>query len=306
MILKEIKDERKLEDDEIYTTAIACEIEPKLASTVLELFSALLPLQQYGLGHLKRMRKTVLQKSSDKQKDIILLEILLCPEKNFDQVPTDLLKYIQKQQIVRVAKIPACNRIEFEEWGRIWPSSYRPNIIERERENGTSEKDMERIKRYMEIVKNDGNRLEIVLKKPNDGGIIVNPVNEEVVMTSTTAFEHLMKIEGDAACMHPLYTTTMICIEGISAIVRGEIDCKGILPDDYYLCTGLDIYLNTEPDLMSAMALVHSRIRHVYYLNESLNDGALNTFYKLHCLRSLNHKFRVFHLVEDTSRNNNR
>ena len=91
----------------------------------------------------------------------------------------------------------------------------------------------------------------------------------------------------------------MICIEGVSAMVRGEIDSNGILPEDYYLCTGLDLYLHMEPDLMTSMALVHSRIRNVYFLNESFNDGALKTFYKLHSLRSLNHKFRVFHVIED-------
>ena len=46
MKLIEITDQRKLEDDEIYTTAIACEVEPKQASTILEKFCILLPLQQ--------------------------------------------------------------------------------------------------------------------------------------------------------------------------------------------------------------------------------------------------------------------
>lgn len=300
MIIQEIKDERKLEEHEIYMTAIACEIEPKLASAALEHFSALLPLQQYGLGHLKRMRRTIVEKSLDRrQHDIILLEILVCPQKNVEQIPVELLKYCDKQRVVTVAKIPALNRIEFEEWGRIWPSSFRPNLLEREREQVMSQDENKRISRYMEFVKLDGNRLEIELKKQNDGGIIVNPVNEAIVMTSANAYLHVIKMEGEAACTHPLYTSSMICIEGVSAIVRGEIDAKGILPDDYYLCTGLDIYLNTEPDLMSSMALVHSRIRHVYYLNESPLDGALNTFYKLHCLRSLNHKFRVFRVIKE-------
>lgn len=299
MIIKEINDERKLEEHEIYTTAIACEIEPKQASTVLEQFCSLMPLQPYGLGHLKRMKRTVLEKSIEKHKDIIILEILVCPEKNIDQIPLELLKYCDKKRVVKVAKIPALNRVEFEEWGRVWPSSYRPNILERQREHGASKEDIERVKKYLELVKHDRNRCEIELNKPNNGGIIVNPLNEAVVMTSIDAYLHLKKMQGENIYNHPLYTPTMICIEGISAIVRGEIDSQGLLPDDYYLCTGLDLYLYREPDLMSSMALVHSRIRHVYYLNESVDDGALNTFYNLHCLRSLNHKFRVFHVIEE-------
>lgn len=297
MKLEEIKDQRNLEDDEIYITAIACEIEPKQASMILEKFCTLLPLQQYGLGHLKRMRRTILLEENDKRNT--LLEILVCPEKYFEKIPLELLNYCNKKNIVKVSKVPALNKNEFEEWGRIWPSSYRPNLIERERENGPTQEHIESVKKYMELVKEDKIRSEIELKKKNNGGIIVNPVNEMVVMTSTNAYLYLKNLKGERTLFNPIYTTAMICIEGVSAMVRGEIDSKGVLPEDYYLCTGLDLYLNMEPDLMTSMALVHSRIRNVYFLNESLNDGALKTFYKLHSLRSLNHKFRVFHVIED-------
>jgi tRNA-specific adenosine deaminase 3 len=293
MKLIEIIDQRKLEDDEIYTTAIACEVEPKQASTILEKFCILLPLQQYGLGHLKRMRRY------ENDKGNTLLEILVCPEKYFEQIPLELLNYCNKKNIVKVSKIPALNKNEFEEFGRIWPSSYRPNLIERDRENGPTQEHIDNVKKYMKLVKEDTIRSEMELKKSNNGGIIINPVNGMVVMTSTNAYLHLKNIKGEKTLFNPIYTTAMICIEGVSAMVRGEIDSNGILPEDYYLCTGLDLYLHMEPDLMTSMALVHSRIRNVYFLNESFNDGALKTFYKLHSLRSLNHKFRVFHVIED-------
>ena len=62
-----------------------------------------------------------------------------------------------------------------------------------------------------------------------------------------------------------IYTPTMLCIEGVSAIVRGDINNNGSLPDNFYLCSGLDLYLIEEPDLLSSFALVHSRIRRVFY-----------------------------------------
>ena len=44
------------------------------------------------------------------------------------------------------------------------------------------------------------------------------------------------------------------------------------------------------------MALVHSRIGRVFYVNYS-EDGALGTRYKLHSLTALNHRFDVYHCV---------
>ena len=72
------------------------------------------------------------------------------------------------------------------------------------------------------------------------------------------------------------------------------------IPEDSYLCTGLDLYVTVEPDLMSSMALVHSRIRRVFYKYPSVSEGALGTHYNIHSLRSLNHHFRVFKIVPKT------
>ncbi len=113
-------------------------------------------------------------------------------------------------------------------------------------------------------------------------------------MTSLKSLYHCARGKVAAACgSYPLYTPTMLCIEGAAAILRGEIDGEG-LPENHYLCNGLDLYLTEEPDLMSSMALVHSRIRKVYYLHSSLEHGALGSLYKIHSLSSLNHHFRVF------------
>ena len=77
--------------------------------------------------------------------------------------------------------------------------------------------------------------------------------------------------------------------DGFAGATRMSCDA---LPEQY-LCSGLDIYLQQEPDAMSCMALVHSRIRRVYY-NHPSTFGTLATHTHMHDLRLLNHRYRAF------------
>jgi tRNA-specific adenosine deaminase 3 len=66
---------------------------------------------------------------------------------------------------------------------------------------------------------------------------------------------------------------------------------------DAYLLNNLDLYTLDEPCAMCAMALVHSRIRRVFYVR-STPFGALGSQYSVHTHTSLNHHFQVFQLVD--------
>jgi hypothetical protein len=48
-------------------------------------------------------------------------------------------------------------------------------------------------------------------------------------MTSHDAILHTVKKKGPTALQNPLLNTTMLCIEGTAAIVRGEIENEGDL-----------------------------------------------------------------------------
>ncbi|XP_045813021.1 tRNA-specific adenosine deaminase TAD3-like isoform X2 [Trifolium pratense] len=64
-----------------------------------------------------------------------------------------------------------------------------------------------------------------------------------------------------------------------------------------YLCTGYDIYLVWEPCTMCAMALVHQRIRRIFYAFPNPKTGALGSVYRLQGEKSLNHHYAVFRVL---------
>ncbi|PKA58692.1 hypothetical protein AXF42_Ash008979 [Apostasia shenzhenica] len=64
-----------------------------------------------------------------------------------------------------------------------------------------------------------------------------------------------------------------------------------------YLCTGFDIYIVWEPCSMCAMALVHQRIRRIFYAFPNPNTGALGSVHRLHGEKSLNHHYSVFRIL---------
>ncbi|XP_043722901.1 tRNA-specific adenosine deaminase TAD3 isoform X2 [Telopea speciosissima] len=76
--------------------------------------------------------------------------------------------------------------------------------------------------------------------------------------------------------------------------------CTDNLPSEVvrpYLCTGFDIYLVWEPCAMCAMALVHQRIRRIFYAFPNPNAGALGSVYRLQGEKSLNHHYAVFRVL---------
>ncbi|KAL1543253.1 tRNA-specific adenosine deaminase TAD3-like isoform X1 [Salvia divinorum] len=68
-------------------------------------------------------------------------------------------------------------------------------------------------------------------------------------------------------------------------------------PTRPYLCTGYDIYFVWEPCAMCSMAIVHQRIRRVFYAFPNPNDGALGSVHRLQGERSLNHHYAVFRVM---------
>jgi tRNA-specific adenosine deaminase 3 len=61
-----------------------------------------------------------------------------------------------------------------------------------------------------------------------------------------------------------------------------------------YLCTGLDVYAYGEPCIMCAMALVHSRVGRLFYIETNVRFGGIESQAQVHTNMKLNHRYRAF------------
>lgn len=112
----------------------------------------------------------------------------------------------------------------------------------------------------------------------------------------------------DYRCEHPLQHSVMVAIDHLSSnsiYQRENLLLKYVETNktkESYLLNGCSIYLTDEPCVMCAMALLHSRIENVFYLNSNPTFGSLGSIYKLHLLKKTNHRFNVYQLkqIENT------
>ncbi|CAH8297674.1 unnamed protein product [Eruca vesicaria subsp. sativa] len=76
-----------------------------------------------------------------------------------------------------------------------------------------------------------------------------------------------------------------------------ETALRGHSIEKPYLCTGHDIFLLWEPCTMCAMALVHQRIKRIFYAFPNPRAGGLGSVHRLQGEKSLNHHYAVFRVL---------
>jgi hypothetical protein len=204
--LDEVIGSRTYSFGEIMVEVVVAQIDPKQASEILQEFATVLPLQRYNLDHMKRVRRSLIDRD--------ILEILICPVRCIDDVPAYLKEKCKPDtlRITSVPKIKPMTRTEYEEWGREWPTMFRPNASDKERERGFNAVEMAQHSYFMSIVDIDskdvsvhwatgdgtanGLNLDIALE---GGGIVVNPQNGQVY--SKVHFYFTLKM-GSAMTWH--------------------------------------------------------------------------------------------------------
>ncbi|KAI8898452.1 cytidine deaminase-like protein [Globomyces pollinis-pini] len=256
-----IEKTRTLETIKVYIISIS----NKKTQSLLKLLDSKFPLKD--LYFLKRIQK--LNQSHN--------QLIVCKECDIDleSLNTILNEFEDYSiDIIEVSKYPALTRSQFDDWRLLWPMTF--HITPHQDELNLSESQSADF--YF-------TKLSLLDPKLNHG-MIVNPKSNTIVT------------ETEMNSKHPLNHTVMLLINNVSQLQLQRADelnasgkRKSSLED--YLCNGFDLYIANEPCTMCTMALVHSRIRRVFYVN-SYKYGALGSQYQFHTHESLNHHFQVW------------
>ncbi|KAJ1839560.1 hypothetical protein LPJ73_006717 [Coemansia sp. RSA 2703] len=71
-------------------------------------------------------------------------------------------------------------------------------------------------------------------------------------------------------------------------------DGEGEAGESGYLCAGLDVFSTKEPCVMCCMALVHSRVGRLFFIDQDAVAGGISR-YSMHARKALNHHFTTYH-----------
>jgi hypothetical protein len=216
-------------DYEKTTRAFVISVPPIKVATTLMQFSEQVPLERYGLTHLKRVQKDRDSKSDPR--------IIVCQVAEYEMLPDNVKSFCSEMNlhVVDVAKYPPRSRIEFEALSVYWPLNFHMSQIEKDREKGFDAAATSAILAGWRALLDEEERMRQLSKVYPDvkakAGLIINPANGAIVSTSSKSFQYIVSTKssgsGSRLALHPLYTPTMLCIDGVASVVAGLLDGQG-------------------------------------------------------------------------------
>ncbi|XP_064485589.1 probable inactive tRNA-specific adenosine deaminase-like protein 3 isoform X2 [Ornithodoros turicata] len=277
---------REVETVPVYVAAIT---DRQKTSQLVRMLSVTMSLG--NLQHLKRVR------TSSSGLEIIICQ---CPEghSGTTQSLTDILGGNTPEglsphvKVVNVPKHTPMTRPQYECSNCMWPTQFHENkhiaqVLNDELFDNGEKLELES---YMRLAVTAAKKASTC-----DAVTIVNPSSHKVLVTTVrnnnhplqhavlTALDLVARLQGGGAWNLP---------DGCILYDVSQEDQR-VDGQEPYLCTGYDVYVTQEPCLMCSMALVHSRIRRLFYGCRS-PAGALGSQHKLHVQKGLNHHFEVW------------
>ncbi|KAL1520283.1 hypothetical protein AB1Y20_023749 [Prymnesium parvum] len=203
---------------------------------------------------------------------------------------------------LRAAAVPRhapLTRAQFSAWGAVWPVHFHESAAAAQLAKFLPPP---HAAEHAQIARHMRAAVRLAAAAAARGGA---PVGALLVRPSACAWE-----AADArGASQPLRHALMLCVEQVArderarreqlaggAEGRKRPECVGVGRADRaeeHLCAGCDAYVTVEPCAMCAMALVHSRVRRVFYAIPAPEQGALGSRFSLHTEHALNHRFQV-------------
>ncbi|XP_071080549.1 probable inactive tRNA-specific adenosine deaminase-like protein 3 isoform X1 [Haliotis cracherodii] len=289
--------------------AYACVIQDKkLTAQIVKKLSCDLPLT--NLMHLKRVH-------SHRAKDAAQLQVIICSKSATEDSSVDILTSIVskfpalgKPVLVKVPQNPPLTRNQYQDASKYWPVSFHEDKRVTSLLSGQffSSSEVRTIHTHMKTALH----LAKVAREKGQaavGAVVVDPSTNTVMASAhdlrreLNSLQHAVMVavdlvaHGQGGGMWDTHDNDLKYRSTPDTATHPSTD--GSTKTGPYLCTGYDLYVTSEPCIMCAMSLVHSRIGRVFY-NCPHPEGALGTLYKLHVQPGLNHHYQVFRVVLQT------
>ena len=252
-------------------------------SVLLKILGKISPMP-VTLSHLRRI-------SRRKIGDEFLVEVIVCRESERRALETkaDWLETAAAYELeLTLRSVPAIapdTREVRDELNKVWPCNWRAN----DTFCPVTDDEISGLESCMRVAAREAiaassRGCEAV------GAVLYDPRRQEILCRAGPSNKR------------PLGHAIMECIGVFSqrqAVAKRKRSEAGVRSEDdtlvdSYLCTGLDLIVTSEPCVMCAMALLHSRIGRVFYAIPNRSNGALVSNIGLHVDSRLNHHFRVY------------
>ncbi|KAJ1994242.1 tRNA-specific adenosine deaminase subunit tad3 [Coemansia spiralis] len=240
--------------------------------------------------------------------------------------------------VQKVPSFPPYTKEQFDEWKQLWPVAYRPLVQLKpvqldDDERAYINENLSVVSQLQAKSDSEGNRgsavivgspkaREAIVQSTDMTHTLVHPLKHAVMccISKIADIELDKKKQGcfgdqctndntndqsevqlvPAKRAHtPDIAGTPLVTEQISS--ANDIEDNAMEFTSGYLCGGLDVFSSKEPCVMCCMALVHSRIGRLFFIDPSESGGI--SYYSINSRKALNHNFTAFQCTLTSTQN---